>query len=56
MNAKTSMFVICVEVIIYLLLYNLNDNTFKAFNQINGKQQRILKNFFECRRFYFVPN
>ena len=29
MNAKISVFVICVEAIIYLLLYNLHDCTFK---------------------------
>ena len=28
MDAKISVFVICVEVIIYLLLYNLHDCTF----------------------------
>ena len=28
-NAKISVFVICVEAIIYLLLYNLHDCTFK---------------------------
>ena len=28
MNAKISVFVICVEAIIYLLLYNLHDCTF----------------------------
>ena len=28
-NAKMSVFVICVETIIYLLLYNLHDCTFK---------------------------
>ena len=28
MNAKISVFVICVEPIIYLLLYNLHDCTF----------------------------
>ena len=28
MNAKISVFVICVEAIIYLLLYNLRDCTF----------------------------
>ena len=28
MNAKISMFVMCVEAIIYLLLYNLHDCTF----------------------------
>ena len=30
MNAKTSVFVIFVEAIIYLLLYNLHDCTFKG--------------------------
>ena len=30
-NAKISVFVICVEVIVYLLLYNLHDCTFKTF-------------------------
>ena len=29
MNAKISMFVVCVEAIIYFLLYNLHDCTFK---------------------------
>ena len=31
MNAKTSLFVICIEAIIYLLLYNLYDCTFNSF-------------------------
>ena len=30
MNMKISMFVICVEVIMYLLLYNLHDYTFNG--------------------------
>ena len=30
MNVKISVFVICVEAIIYLLLYNLHDCTFKS--------------------------
>ena len=30
MNAKISVFAICVEVIIYLLIYNLHGCTFKA--------------------------
>ena len=29
MNAKISVFLICVEAIIYVLLYNLHDCTFK---------------------------
>ena len=31
-NAKMSVFVICVDVIIYLLLYGLHDCTFKIYN------------------------
>ena len=31
MNAKISVFLICVETIIYLLLYNLHDGTFNLF-------------------------
>ena len=30
MNAKISVFVVCVEAIIYLLLYDLHDCTFKT--------------------------
>ena len=33
MNAKISVFVICVEAIIYLLLYNLHDCTFNFFKK-----------------------
>ena len=29
MNAKISVFIVCVEVIIYLVIYNLHDCTFK---------------------------
>ena len=35
MNAKISVFVACVEVIMYLLLYDLYDCTFNAFRAIN---------------------
>ena len=31
MNAKISVFVICVEAIIYWLLFNLHDSTFKIW-------------------------
>ena len=34
MKAKISVFVICVEAIIYLLLYNLHDNIFKEVSSI----------------------
>ena len=39
MNAKISVFVICIEVIIYLLLHNLHDCTFK--NLILGIRAHI---------------
>ena len=32
MNAKTSMFVVCIEAIIYLLLYNLHDLLLRFVN------------------------
>ena len=35
MNVKISVFVICVEAIIYLLLYNLHDCAFKLFYQFS---------------------
>ena len=41
MNAKISVFVICVETIIYLLLYNLHNCTFKY------------KKIFENSKWYF---
>ena len=43
MNAKTSVFVICVEAIVFLLLYNLHDSTFNSleFNIIIIKKQVI---------------
>ena len=40
MNAKISVIIICVEAIIYLLLYNLHDCTFKSeTNEIFKKKQ-----------------
>ena len=37
MNAKLSVFVICVKAIMYLSLYNLLDCTFKYYiNQLKG--------------------
>ena len=35
MYAKISVFVICAEAIIYLLLYNLHECTFKSVCNIN---------------------
>ena len=43
MNAKISVFVICVEVIIYLLLYNLHDCSFKICYAIFKEMAKILK-------------
>ena len=40
MNAKISVFVICVEVIRYLLLYNLHDRTFKGTMGANFRNLR----------------
>ena len=34
MNAKISVFVICVEAIIYLLLYDLHEYTFESLNSV----------------------
>ena len=34
MNARISVFVICVETIIYLILYNLHDCTFNLASKI----------------------
>ena len=45
MNAKNSVFAICVEAIIYLLLRNLNDCAFKHL-----RYQRLLK--IQTRYFY----
>ena len=39
MNAKISVFVICVEAIVYLLLYNLHDCTFNiSYREIAAKR------------------
>ena len=41
MNAKISVLVICIEVIIYLLLYNMQDCTFKSKINITAYQNTI---------------
>ena len=38
MNAKISVLVICVEAIIYLLLYNLHDCTFNTLVLITAEK------------------
>ena len=35
MNGKISVSIICVEMIIYLLLYDLHDSTFKYFHYLS---------------------
>ena len=43
MNMKISMFVICAEAILYLLLYNLHDCTFNLKKAIvNTQHAKIL--------------
>ena len=44
MNAEISVFVIRVESIIYLLLYNLHDGTFKTSCQTLSKAFEMTKN------------
>ena len=36
MNAKSLVFIICVETIMHLLLYNLDDCTFKNKNELKS--------------------
>ena len=47
MNAKISVFVICVEVIIYLLLHNLHDCTFNVLSnfQKSSAQKHFLTDY-----------
>ena len=40
MNAKISVFVICVEAIIYLLLYNLHECTFKYAEHLREENSK----------------
>ena len=46
MNAKMSVFVIYVEVIIYSLLYNLHDCTFKLLFYIKKLLRKYFDKFF----------
>ena len=49
MNAKISVFVISIEAIIYLLLYNLHDCTFKIFmiRFLKDKMSSIFSDLYE---------
>ena len=61
MNAEISLFVICVEAIIYLLLYDLHDCTFK-FVQVTtlvktlSKLTRQIQEHFSGLFFLFALN
>ena len=53
MNVNISVFVICVEAVIYLLLYNLHDCTFKKSNfkqkistRVNRKRSKVHETYF----------
>ena len=53
MNAKISVFVICVEAIIYLLLYNLHDCTFSSI--MNAESSTTLyENYFLLNCFWYL--
>ena len=43
MNAKISMFVLCVEAIICLLLYSLHDCTFNSNYTVVYREEQYLK-------------
>ena len=45
MNAKITVFVICVERIIYWLLFNLHDSTFIVFMSLRSFQRFFFVNF-----------
>ena len=57
MNAKISVFVICVETIINLLLFNLNDCTFKGFEYITWFFKQFIVSFSvirQCKTFQIM--
>ena len=51
MNAKISVFVICIEAIMHLVLYNLHDCTFNNFSYIESYRCRLSRNIV-----LFTPN
>ena len=57
MNAKISVFLICVEVIIYLPLYNLHDCTFNYFYHCSVRAVRFMLIFVSNRLgCFFIGN
>ena len=53
MNAEILVFVICVEAIIYLLLYNLHDCTLKLFSSCKFFPFRKLSSYSFSTREHF---
>ena len=53
MNVKVSVFVICVETIIYLLLYNLHDRTFKLTMITYKEKFHDLQILSDCKKTRF---
>ena len=53
MNSQISLVVICVEVIIYLLLYNLHDHT---FNQKHSVEWLLLEMFVDLFIVRYIIN
>ena len=49
MNVKMSVFVICVKVIIYLLLYNFHDCTFKSRKNVMFRLFTNIKRYKESK-------
>ena len=47
MNAKISVIIICVEAVIYLLLYNLHDCTFKSETNEKKKKKQLYTELWE---------
>ena len=47
MNAKISVIIICVEAIIYLLLYNLHDCTFKSETNETFEKKQLYTELWE---------
>ena len=64
MNAKISAFVICVEAITYLLLYNLHDCTFKNTSEglllkpslLSFLERLLLEKYKKVIRILFTSN
>ena len=54
MNAKISVFFICVEKMIYVLLYNLHNCTFKRSNRYLGfEEKNVIINSFTYGNFNY---